>query len=102
VLVKELQGLGLKVDLITESAVVDAEAVLAENIKDEAENLSEVDVPAPSVSDVDVSEDNTVDEFVVMELEDDVPATTIVSDDNDDDNDETANVATDDKEEEEA
>jgi hypothetical protein len=52
VLVKELQGLGLKVDLIVSDNVVDAEEVLAENIKGEAENLSTVDVPEPEASNV--------------------------------------------------
>ncbi|HET7673234.1 MAG TPA: DNA-directed RNA polymerase subunit beta [Candidatus Saccharimonadales bacterium] len=84
VLVKELQGLGLKVDLIEEDKVVDAEDVLAENIKGEAEDQSEVDVPEPQASNVDVSEDASVDEYMVMELEDDVPATTAVSDEGDD------------------
>ncbi|GAC1392268.1 MAG: DNA-directed RNA polymerase subunit beta [Candidatus Saccharimonadales bacterium] len=78
VLVKELQGLGLKVDLITSEAVIDAEEVLAENIKDEASHLADVEVPAPMVSDVDVTEDAVVDEFVVMELDDDLPATTVI------------------------
>lgn len=104
VLVKELQGLGLKVDLIREkeSKVVDAEEVLAENIKDEAAHLSDLAVPQPTVSEVDVTDDATQDEFVVMELEDDIPATTIVAnDDDDDDNDEdTAVIAADDAEEE--
>ncbi len=88
VLVKELQGLGLKVDLITSNAVVDAEDVLAENIKDEAAHQAELEVPAAPISEVDVTEDNAVDEFVVMELDDDIPATTVVtvgSDDNDSD-----------------
>ncbi len=75
VLVKELQGLGLKVDLITESEVIDAEAVLAENIKGEAEHPAEVEVPEPQASNVDVTEDAEADEFMVMELEDDMPAT---------------------------
>jgi DNA-directed RNA polymerase subunit beta len=48
VLVKELQGLGLKVDLQTENhEVIDAEKILAENIKLEASSL-------PTVSDVPV------------------------------------------------
>ncbi len=81
VLVKELQGLGLKVDLISSNQVIDAEEVLAENIKDEAAAPSSVDVPAPEASNVDVSEDASVNEFMVMELEDDMPATTAVSDD---------------------
>jgi DNA-directed RNA polymerase subunit beta len=96
VLVKELQGLGLKVDLMSSSKVIDAEAVLAKNIKDEAEHLPEVDVPAPSVS-VDVTEDAAGDEFVVMELDDDVPATTVISDSDDDD---TPIAVTEDEEEE--
>ncbi len=81
VLVKELQGLSLKVDLIHSDSVIDAEAVLANNIKDEAEHLPEVDMPAPSVSDIDVTEDAAADEFVVMELDDDIPATTLVNSD---------------------
>ena len=36
VLVKELQGLGLKVDLLADNEIVDAEEVLARNIKEEA------------------------------------------------------------------
>ncbi|HSX16597.1 MAG TPA: DNA-directed RNA polymerase subunit beta [Patescibacteria group bacterium] len=69
VLVKELQGLGLKVDLVTSNKVVDAEEVLATNVRDEAAHLPEVEVPAPAISDVDVSEETAVDEFMVMEDE---------------------------------
>ena len=72
VLVKELQGLGLKVDLITSDAVIDAEAVLAENIKDEAAHQSDVEVPTPISSDVDVTEDAVLDEFEAMGLDDDI------------------------------
>lgn len=68
VLVKELQGLGLKVDLISSDKLVDAEAVLAENIKIEASQLSDVDVPTPIVSDVDVTEDAQVDEFMEIDI----------------------------------
>jgi DNA-directed RNA polymerase subunit beta len=68
VLVKELQGLGLKVDLIEEgNKIVDAEHVLATNIRDEATHQANVDVPAPTISDVDVTEEADVDEFMVME-----------------------------------
>lgn len=74
VLVKELQGLGLKVDLIKSNKIVDAESVLAENIKDEATNPATVEVPEPVVSDVDVTEDRSVDEFEIIELEDELPA----------------------------
>jgi DNA-directed RNA polymerase subunit beta len=72
VLVKELQGLGLKVDLVQSDTVVDAEAVLAGNIRDEAENLATVEVPAASISDVDVTEEEpSLDEdFSVVSAED--------------------------------
>lgn len=85
VLVKELQGLGLKVDLIAHDAVIDAEEVLAQNIKGEAAAPAEVEVPEPSVSDVDVTNDAAVDEYMVMELEDDIPATVAVAADDDED-----------------
>jgi DNA-directed RNA polymerase subunit beta len=98
VLVKELQGLGLKVDLVSSNAVVDAEAVLATNIKDEAEHLAEVEVPQPSISDVDVTQEAVADEFVVMELEDDMPATTVITDEPDEED--VAFATTDDEEEE--
>ncbi len=75
VLVKELQGLGLKVDLMSESEVIDAENILAENIKDEASHLAEVDVPKAEISEVDVTEDAVQDEFAVMGLADDIPTT---------------------------
>ncbi len=84
VLVKELQGLGLKVDLVASDKLIDAEAVLADNIKDEALHLAEVEVPAPLASDIDVTEDATADEFIVMELEDDIPATTVITNEDDD------------------
>jgi DNA-directed RNA polymerase subunit beta len=98
VLVKELQGLGLKVDLVSSDAIVDAEEVLAENIKDEAQAAPGLEVPAPSASDVDVSEDAAGDEFIVMELDDDIPATTVLNTDDED----VAFAATDDEEREEA
>ena len=53
-------------------SVVDAEEVLAENIKDEASHLSEVAVPEPTASDIDVTDDAVADEFTVMDLEDEV------------------------------
>ncbi len=96
VLVKELQGLGLKVDLISSNNVIDAEEVLAESIKAEGDNGSDIDVPVPMESDVDVSEDAVADEYVVMELDDDIPATTIITADNED----AALIAADDDNEE--
>lgn len=75
VLVKELQGLGLKVDLVAESKVVDAEEVLATNIRDEASHPAEVDVPADAISDVDVSEDGPMGDFSELgeEITDGIP-----------------------------
>jgi len=92
VLVKEFQGLGLKVDLVHSDKVVDAENVLATNVQEEAKHLPDVAVPAPLASDVDVTEDAAVDEFMVMEddLQDDT-STTVMSDDDDDDDTTIAN-----------
>ncbi len=100
VLVKELQGLGLKIDLVTSNQLIDAEEVLADNIKDEAAHLSELDVPTPVASPVDVTEDIMGDEFVVMELDDDIPATTVVTIDPDD-GDDSALVTADDNDDNE-
>jgi DNA-directed RNA polymerase subunit beta len=70
VLVKELQGLGLKVDLVHSDTVVDAEAVLASNIQEEASHPAEVEVPQASISDVDVTEEVSGDEFSVVTVDD--------------------------------
>lgn len=88
VLVKELQGLGLKVDLVQSNKVVDAEQVLATNVRDEGENQSSVEVPAPLASDIDVTESAEVDEFMVMEdVDDDMASITAATgDDSDDEN----------------
>jgi hypothetical protein len=85
VLVKELQGLGLKVDLIDEKAQseIDAEKILQSNIKDEAKEMPEVEVPTDSM--VDVTDDAVADEFEV--LDNTAPAVKIVQDDDDDDGD---------------
>jgi DNA-directed RNA polymerase subunit beta len=71
VLVKELQGLGLKVDLVTKEAeILDAEDMLSKNIKDEAEHLADVDVPQDIASDIDVTEDAVVaDEFEIVDVD---------------------------------
>ena len=97
VLVKELQGLGLKVDLVTSDQVVDAEAVLATNIHEEATHPSKVEAPTSAISDVDVTEEeaasqgfefeDTNGEPVVEEFETDgafVAATTDGADGDDD------------------
>jgi DNA-directed RNA polymerase subunit beta len=63
VLVKELQGLGLKVDLVHSDKVVDAEEVLATNIHEEATHPAEVDVPQAVISDIDVTEEKVAEDF---------------------------------------
>ena len=98
VLVKELQGLGLKVDLVSSNKIVDAEDVLATNIMQEAEHLPEVDVPTPLVSEVDMSEEDMIGEDFELTNEDgqsiptDDAALVSVSanDDNDDESEEEA------------
>jgi DNA-directed RNA polymerase subunit beta len=85
VLVKELQGLGLKVDLVHSNKVVDAEEVLATNVRAEAENLAEVEVPAPSIADLDMSDEVVAtDEFEILD-ENGQAVAVAASDDNDDD-----------------
>ncbi len=102
VLVKELQGLGLKVDLIVSDTIIDAEAVLATNIKDEAEHLPEVKVPEPQIGDVDVSQEPSADEFSLMDLNDDASSDdTTATDDNDDNTDDDAAVLVSDDQEKE-
>ena len=71
VLVKELQGLGLKVDLVHQSEVVDAEAILATNIHQEATHPSNVTVPTPTISDIDVSDEETIETDMLIEETDD-------------------------------
>jgi DNA-directed RNA polymerase subunit beta len=69
VLVKELQGLGLKVDLIDQNMgqVVDAEELLEVNIKDEASNLSAVEAPQSEINDLDLSADVVGEDFLVVD-----------------------------------
>ncbi len=69
VLVKELQGLGLKVDLVTSNKVIDAEEVLSGNIRDEAAHISTIEVPESAISDVDVTEDIGGDDFSIVETD---------------------------------
>ncbi|MDB5161404.1 MAG: DNA-directed polymerase subunit beta [Candidatus Saccharibacteria bacterium] len=63
VLVKELQGLGLKVDLLANDQIVDAEEVLAQNVKEEAKSIPSA-TPAPAAAD-DLS--GTIDEAELTE-----------------------------------
>ena len=71
VLVKELQGLGLKVDLVDTHAgeAIDAEELLEVNVKDEAAHQASVSAPTESISDLDVTEDAVADEFMVLDEE---------------------------------
>ena len=71
VLVKELQGLGLKVDLVTSSQVIDAEDVLTGNIRDEAAHAPEIEVPELAASEVDVTEIVAGDDFSIVDTDND-------------------------------
>jgi DNA-directed RNA polymerase subunit beta len=73
VLVKELQGLGLKVDMLAKGAVIDAETVLAQNVKDEAKHTPEVAPPAVLVDDADITENAVAEEFSAAELDTEQP-----------------------------
>jgi DNA-directed RNA polymerase subunit beta len=72
VLVKELQGLGLKVDLINQELQqeIDAEELLEVTIKEEAESAPTIEMPAADISDVDVTQDAASDEYQSLEGED--------------------------------
>lgn len=70
VLVKELQGLGLKVDLLAAGKVIDAETILAQNIKDEAKHTPTIEPPKVAVDGSDVTEEAVAGEFSGMEIED--------------------------------
>jgi DNA-directed RNA polymerase subunit beta len=63
VLVKELQGLGLKVDLMEKGKVIDAEEILAENIKYEAKHAPSVAAPQDSVNQAGVAAGATVSDL---------------------------------------
>lgn len=83
VLVKELQGLGLKVDLIHTNQVIDAETVLSGNIKDEAAHVSDLEVPQDQISDIDVTEDTIGSEdfsVVTSDSDMDEPAMVLADD----------------------
>lgn len=72
VLVKELQGLGLRVDLVEDSEVIDAEHVLLSDNESSGVTADDLVADTPVVS--DDNEDETVgdeaDEFGAIELED--------------------------------
>lgn len=72
VLVKELQGLGLKVDLINQSTQTefDAESLLEETVKFESNAQPTVEIPQDIADTVDVTEDAAGDEYQILEGED--------------------------------
>jgi DNA-directed RNA polymerase subunit beta len=77
VLVKELQGLGLKVDLRKENEEIDAEKILAENIKVEANSTLSVtdESTAPAVgTTTDITTDDLTDDFAGMTEEEGPPS----------------------------
>jgi DNA-directed RNA polymerase subunit beta len=80
VLVKELQGLGLRVDLIQQEADVDAEDILDSAVADEAANP--VVVSSDDVKPLDVAAADEVDEFGEIDLGDGMSVRT--SDDDED------------------
>jgi DNA-directed RNA polymerase subunit beta len=73
VLVKELQGLGLKVDLLSENQEIDAEKVLAENIKDEASHAPTISSPADDTATVLNSDDLSDEDLASMSEEEGSP-----------------------------
>lgn len=72
VLVKELQGLGLRVDLVDGKAgkVVDAENVLEANIKDESEHIAEIEIPKDTTAQDIISDTSLAEEFRIIADED--------------------------------
>jgi len=62
VLVKELQGLGLKVDLVSSDKIIDAETVLATNIHEEATHPATIEAPTSAISDIDVTNEEAASE----------------------------------------
>jgi DNA-directed RNA polymerase subunit beta len=88
VLVKELQGLGLKVDLVHTDREIDAEEILTETIEMEARDQSVARVPDSPITNLDVSEETMADEFEELDAAVEEQVGITVSDDQTDlDND---------------
>jgi DNA-directed RNA polymerase subunit beta len=104
VLVKELQGLSLRVDLINEAiGEIDAEEVLVATVAEEAENLPQVAPEESASTPMDVTEEMVASEFEIL----DDSGADAASDDNfaasdDDDQDDTTNDEATNEESEEA
>lgn len=96
VLVKELQGLGLRVDLIAdENKVIDAEDMLEAGVKAEAASMPTID-PASAGAPLDVTVADEVDQFGDLDLGDGMSVQ--IADDLQDDNDDNAATPADEKE----
>jgi DNA-directed RNA polymerase subunit beta len=67
VLVKELQGLGLKVDLMEKGKVVDAEQILADNIKYEAKHTPTISAPQDTVATATITEGEVAADVSLVE-----------------------------------
>jgi DNA-directed RNA polymerase subunit beta len=67
VLVKELQGLGLKVDLLAENEIIDAEHVLAQNIKEEAKSAIPSSDAAAIVDDALITDDVVANDLAITD-----------------------------------
>ncbi|MDQ3064922.1 MAG: DNA-directed RNA polymerase subunit beta [bacterium] len=80
VLVKELQGLGLKVDLLNtkENRTIDAEEILASNIKEEAAHISEIETPVDAINIIDVTEEAIENEFMTVGVSDELEEVVMV------------------------
>jgi DNA-directed RNA polymerase subunit beta len=98
VLVKELQGLGLRVDLIDRRAdAIDAEEILASTIREEAAAPVEV-TPGTSAAPLDVTVADEVDQFGDLDLGDGM-SVQLADEMNNDDDDSAALVAPDEEKE---
>jgi DNA-directed RNA polymerase subunit beta len=67
VLVKELQGLGLKVDLLADNEIVDAEEVLAQNIKEEAKTATPAASPPSPMDDAVITDDVVANDLAIAD-----------------------------------
>ncbi|MBX4190576.1 DNA-directed RNA polymerase subunit beta, partial [Candidatus Saccharibacteria bacterium] len=67
VLVKELQGLGLKVDLLAENEIIDAEEVLAKNIHEEAKAPAIVASDSGISGSAVISDDSVADDLALAD-----------------------------------
>jgi DNA-directed RNA polymerase subunit beta len=67
VLVKELQGLGLKVDLLAENEIIDAEEVLARNIHEEAKSPVSISADNSAIDDAVIVDDSVASDLTITD-----------------------------------